>query len=220
MRPSCTRMPTKRCMMVEAESDQLCVPAFSTSTLFLLQWHGAKLRTPRTPLLQGCGNLGSSWLFGLFLFAYSNLRMSTSVQHSELWAWMKFGNLWEGLWNRFVIDVILPDYSDECIFEDSPNSWSVLVLHDWDSVPIGSSLWSISYLVCVWQGQEKSPIVFKVAWTLLSTSLPHPTPPHPHCTAQSFMFVHVDMSVITPPHCTPSQPEWQIRKIIAVWGRV
>ena len=29
MRPSCKRMPTKLCMMVEAESDQLCVPAFT-----------------------------------------------------------------------------------------------------------------------------------------------------------------------------------------------
>ena len=37
-------------LVLEAESDQLCVPAISTSTLFLLQWHGAKPIIPKTIL--------------------------------------------------------------------------------------------------------------------------------------------------------------------------
>ena len=45
MRPSCKRMPTKLCMMVEAESDQLCVPAFSISIFvrFSAQSHSDRL---------------------------------------------------------------------------------------------------------------------------------------------------------------------------------
>ena len=67
---------------------------------------------------------------------YLDRYLSTSVKHSEPRAWLRIGNLWNGLYSTF--DLLLHGYSDEYIFEDSPRLQVPLVLHEWDSVPDGS----------------------------------------------------------------------------------
>ena len=76
-----------------------------------------------------------------------DLRLNLSVQHSELRAWLRIGNLWNGPYSTF--DLILHGYSDGYIFEDSFRSLFSLVLHEWDSVPDGSLVDPFQSSVCV-----------------------------------------------------------------------
>ena len=70
---------------------------------FSLSWHGAKPRTPHTHTHPYC-KVAAIWILrgstSLFIQFHSELRLSASVQYSELRAWMINGNLWSGLRNR------------------------------------------------------------------------------------------------------------------------
>ena len=64
-----------------------------------------------------CRNLNFGWFISLF--------DSTPVHFSPTFRSEGMDPYWKllvTLWNRFVVDVILHDYSDEYILEDSPNS--------------------------------------------------------------------------------------------------
>ena len=111
---------------------------WSTTCTCIFTSYGMGLsREPLPAILYGCRNLMVNFLPG-----YLDRYLGTSVQHSELRAWITIGNLWYGLWLHFVVDVFLHAYSDEYIFEDPFRSQFSLVLHEWDSVPDGSLCWS------------------------------------------------------------------------------
>ena len=121
MRLSRKRMPTKLCVTVEAQSDQLCVPAISTMTLVLLQWHGAKPIIPKTILhrLRFC-TVFAIWFYSDF---HTTGLSSSPSQNAELWMYL------------FNLGFISPFLFTS---EDSLLSITSLILLAWDSVPYRS----------------------------------------------------------------------------------
>ena len=134
--------------MVEAESDQLCVPAFLTSTLFLLWWHGAQPRTPERDIVP----LSQSEILvvlRIYLFIYSFARifvwaLQSNIQlHEHGWlletSCKGFGNMDVFILHCYSQDYLKEDYL-ELIFIS-------VFLHARDSVSIGSLYGPISNLV-------------------------------------------------------------------------
>ena len=66
------------------------LPAISIFSSSIV-WHGAKPRTPHRDIVR----LSQSEIFVVLrIFIHSDLRLGTSVQHSDFWAWMIIGTLW------------------------------------------------------------------------------------------------------------------------------
>ena len=145
MRPSCKRMPTKLCMMVEAESDQLCVPAISISIFATFwQWHAAKPKTAPSSFRLRV-RLPQSELIMVLLYWFE--LQSTS----EIIAELRMDNLRSGLCSTFPF--VLHWISNEYFVEDSPWSLFCWVLHSRDSTPTWSDEGSIFVVwVCVCVG--------------------------------------------------------------------
>ena len=104
---------------------------------FYRLWHGAKPRTPWDEMVRLSQSEFLVDRISLLTWIYDWI-LRSNIQN---WAWLNFGNLWEGLYS-ILFSNFLHGYSDGYIFEDSFRSLFSLVLHEWDSVPDGSLCWS------------------------------------------------------------------------------